>query len=251
VTQPGDEPPASPANQLFKRHPWHGVPLGTEAPDLVTCYIEIVPTDTVKYELDKLTGHLKIDRPQKYSSVCPTLYGLLPQTYCGDRVAEASRQRTGRLDIVGDGDPMDVCVLSERPISHGDVLLRAIPIGGLRMIDHNQADDKIIAVLKDDPAYGDWTDIYQCPPSLIDRLRHYFLTYKEVPGDSSSSGGLVEIAEVYGRRAAHDTILRSREDYREKFGHIERLAAASNELSIRDDQPSGRRSTDAHVTVED
>jgi len=247
--QPGDDPLVSPAGQLFKRHPWHGVPLGPEAPDLVTCYIEIVPTDTVKYELDKLTGHLKIDRPQKYSSVCPTLYGLLPQTYCGDRVAHASRVRTGRLDIVGDGDPMDVCVLSERPISHGDVLLRAIPIGGLRMIDHNQADDKIIAVLKDDPAYGDWTDIYQCPPSLIDRLRHYFLTYKEVPGDSSS-GGLVEIAEVYGRKAAHDVILRSREDYHQKYGHIERLAAASNAQSALSDQPSGRRASDVQVAAD-
>src|SRR4030081_2744896 len=141
MSERGGDPPGhglggdtlgSPASQLFNRHPWPGVSLGPEAPDVVTCYIEIVPTDTVKYELDKLTGHLKIDRPQKYSSVCPPLYGLLPQTYCGDRVAEASRQRTGRLDIVGDGDPMDVCVLSERPISHGDVLLRAIPIGGAR-----------------------------------------------------------------------------------------------------------------------
>ena len=119
--------------------------------------------------------------------MCPTLYGLLPQTLCGERVAQASRARTGRPNIVGDGDPMDVCVLSERPVSHGDILLRAIPIGGLRMIDRGQADDKIIAVLKDDPAYGDWSDIYQCPPTLLDRLRHYFLSYKEVPGES---GGL-------------------------------------------------------------
>jgi inorganic pyrophosphatase len=215
-------PELATAAQLFKRHPWHGVPIGPSAPDVVTCYIEIVPTDTVKYELDKITGHLKIDRPQKYSSVCPTLYGLLPQTLCGEQVAEACRQRTGRQDIVGDGDPMDVCILSERPISHGDILLRAIPIGGLRMIDHAQADDKIIAVLKDDPAYGDWTDIYQCPPSLIDRLRHYFLTYKEVPGESSG-GNLVEIAEVYGRRAAHEVIRRSREDYHAQFADLERL----------------------------
>jgi len=223
MMQPPSDFVASPAAQLFQRHPWHGVPIGPHAPDLVTCYIEIVPTDTVKYELDKVTGHLKIDRPQKYSSVCPTLYGLLPQTLCGERVADACRQRTGRSDIVGDGDPMDICVLSERPISHGDVLLRAIPIGGLRMIDHDQADDKIIAVLKDDPAYGNWTDIYQCPPSLLDRLRHYFLTYKEVPGES---GGLVEIAEVYGRRAAHEVIGYSREDYRERFGEIEQLLDA-------------------------
>src|SRR6478752_5159470 len=95
-----------PASRLFKSHPWHGVSLGKDAPALVTAYIEIVPTDTVKYELDKATGHLKIDRPQKFSSVCPTLYGFLPQTYCGERVADASRQRTGRPDIVGDGDPM-------------------------------------------------------------------------------------------------------------------------------------------------
>jgi inorganic pyrophosphatase len=204
-------------SSLYKHHPWHGVSIGAEAPALVTCYIEMVPTDAVKYELDKTTGHLKIDRPQKYSSACPTLYGLLPQTLCGDRVAHASRDRAGRRRLVGDGDPMDVCVLSERPISHGDILLRAIPIGGLRMIDGGQADDKIIAVLKDDPAYGDWSDIYQVPPSLVDRLRHYFLTYKEVPGESRM---VVEIAEVYGRRAAHDVIDRSREDYRERFSEL-------------------------------
>jgi inorganic pyrophosphatase len=211
---------AAPA-AMFRSHPWHGVSLGNEAPALVTCYIEIVPTDTVKYELDKATGHLKIDRPQKYSSVCPTLYGLLPQTYCGERVAEACRQRTGRTNIVGDGDPLDICVLSERPISHGDILLRAVPVGGFRMIDRSQADDKIIAVLRDDPAYGDWTDIYQCPPSLIERLRHYFLTYKEVPGDSA---GQVEIAEVYSRRTAHDVIARARADYNERFGELVRRA---------------------------
>jgi inorganic pyrophosphatase len=199
---------------VFKHHPWHGVSLGPDAPELVTCYIEMVPTDAVKYELDKVTGHLKIDRPQKYSSVCPTLYGLLPQTFCGDLVAQASGRRVGTHALVGDGDALDVCVLSERPVSHGDILLRAIPIGGLRMIDRGQADDKIIAVLKDDPAYGDWSDIYQVPPSLVDRLRHYFLTYKEVPGESRV---VVQIAEVYGRRAAHDVIDRSRQDYLEHF----------------------------------
>ena len=232
------EPAIEAASQmihLLRAHPWHGVPLGQDAPAVVMCYVELVPTDAVKYELDKTTGHLKIDRPQKYSNVCPTLYGLLPQTLCGDRVAEACRERTGRSDIVGDGDPMDVCILSERPVSHGDILLRAIPIGGLRMIDHDEADDKIIAVLKGDPAYGDWTDIYQCPPTLLDRLRHYFLTYKEVPGES---GGMVEIAEVYGRRVAHDTIQRSREDYRESYGEFEQLLdAALARVSRKDRQP--------------
>jgi len=219
---------------MYKHHPWHGVPLGAEAPSLVTCYIEIVPTDTVKYELDKLTGHLKIDRPQKYSSVCPTLYGLLPMTLCGERVAQVSRERSGIRTLLGDGDPMDVCVLAERPVSHGDILLRAIPIGGLRMIDRGQADDKIIAVLKDDAAYGEWSDIYQVPPSLIDRLRHYFLTYKEVPGES---GGGVEIAEVYGRHAAHDVINRSREDYRERFSELHDLVDDMGSDDEPDDEP--------------
>src|SRR5262249_44952591 len=69
---------------LYRRHPWHGIAIGDDAPRRVTAFIEIVPTDTVKYELDKATGHLKIDRPQKFSNVYPTLYGLIPQTYCGE-----------------------------------------------------------------------------------------------------------------------------------------------------------------------
>jgi anti-sigma regulatory factor (Ser/Thr protein kinase) len=71
---------------LFKPHPWHGIPIGDDAPRTVTCFIEIVPTDTVKYELDKETGYLKVDRPQKFSNICPSLYGFIPQTYCGERV---------------------------------------------------------------------------------------------------------------------------------------------------------------------
>jgi inorganic pyrophosphatase len=202
---------------LFKGHPWHGVHIGPEAPSLVTCYVELVPTDTVKYELDKITGHLKIDRPQKFSSVCPALYGLVPQTYCGERVAELCRSRTQRQDIVGDGDPLDICILTDRTISHGDILLKAVPIGGFRMIDHNQADDKIIAVLKDDPSFGDWTDIADCPPAVIDRLRHYFLTYKDVPGEAAT---VMELVEIYGRDASHDVIRRSQADYQDRYGQL-------------------------------
>ena len=75
-----------------KSHPWHGVEIGKESPECLTVYIEIVPTDNVKYELDKKSGHLRVDRPQRYSNVCPTLYGLIPQTYCGQSVAELSAQ---------------------------------------------------------------------------------------------------------------------------------------------------------------
>ena len=72
----------------YKSHPWHGVEIGDDAPEIITCFIEMVPTDTVKYEVDKVTGYLKIDRPQKYSNVVPALYGFIPQTYSGERVAE-------------------------------------------------------------------------------------------------------------------------------------------------------------------
>ena len=120
----------------------------------MNAFIEIVPTDTVKYELDKTTGCLNVDRPQKFSNVCPTLYGFIPQTYCGEEVGAFCAERSGREGIDGDGDPMDICVLTEKAISHGDILVRAIPIGGLRMLDNEEADDKIVAVLEGDAVYG-------------------------------------------------------------------------------------------------
>src|ERR1700755_1507214 len=136
--------------RLFKSPPWHGVRIGPRAPAEVTSFIEMVPTDTVKYEIDKDSGYLRVDRPQKYSSLCPALYGFIPQTFCAEEVAARCMDRTKLKNIAGDKDPLDVCVLTERNFSHGDVLVQAIPIGGIRMIDQNQADDKIIAVLKGD-----------------------------------------------------------------------------------------------------
>lgn len=202
---------------LHKPHPWHGISLGDEAPRIVTCFIEIVPTDTVKYEIDKTTGYLKVDRPQKFSNVCPALYGMLPQTHCGERVGAYCAERSGRQVTSGDGDPMDICVLSEKQFSHGGVLLRAIPIGGLRLIDHQQADDKIIAVLDGDAAYGSWRDVGECPAGLLSRLQHYFLTYKQEPGAKSSP---CELAGVYGAAEAHEVIRCSQEDYCATFGHL-------------------------------
>lgn len=196
---------------LFKPHPWHGVAIGPEAPEVVTVFVEIVPTDTVKYEIDKPSGHLKVDRPQKYSNVCPTLYGFIPQTFCGERVAALSRERTGRPTVEGDGDPMDICVLSEKTFSHGDFLLQAMPIGGLRLIDRDQADDKIVAVLKGDVAFGHFQDISELPAAQIERLKHYFLTYKRAPEEVDE--GVIAITHVYGRDEAREAIERSREDY--------------------------------------
>lgn len=202
--------------QLFQAHPWHGVSPGPRTPELVNAYIEIVPTDAVKYELDKASGHLRVDRPQRFSSMCPTLYGFIPQTYCGREVAELVERRTGMIPIEGDKDPMDICVLSEKTFAHGSFFLRARPIGGLRMIDGRQADDKIIAVLEDDLAYGRILEIADVPQGLVDRLQHYFLSYKQLPGDEPKK---VEITHVYDRTEALDVITRSLRDYQEEFGH--------------------------------
>ena len=210
---------------LFKAHPWHGVPIGEQMPDMVNVFVEIVPTDTVKYEIDKISGHLMVDRPQKFSNICPALYGLIPQTFCGEQVAAFSREKTGRTAMVGDHDPLDICVLTEKTIGHGDVLVRAIPIGGMRLIDGNEADDKIIAVMKGDNVYGQWQDISQCPEQIVNRLRHYFLTYKEVPGDSEHCK--CEITHVYGREEAHEVIRRSQADYHERFGMLENLLSTA------------------------
>jgi inorganic pyrophosphatase len=182
---------------------------------VVNAYIEIVPTDAVKYELDKWSGHLRVDRPQRFSSMSPTLYGFIPQTYCGGEVAELCQQRTGRSDIEGDKDPMDICVLSEKTFLYGGFFLHARPIGGLRMIDGNQADDKIIAVLESDLAYGNIRKIGDVPEGLIDRLEHYFLSYKQLPSDKDKK---VEIVGVYDREEAYEVIARSLRDYEAEFG---------------------------------
>ena len=198
----------------FKAHPWHGINIGDNAPSVITAFIEIVSTDTVKYEIDKESGYLKIDRPQKYSNVIPALYGFIPQTYCDKKIAEYAALKSGKEVLKGDGDPLDICVLSERTITHGDIILQAIPIGGFRLIDKGEADDKIIAVLKDDEMYGSLKDITECKEAIVNRLKHYFLTYKNIPGTGKPT---CEITQVYNREEAYEVINRSREDYKNKF----------------------------------
>lgn len=199
---------------FFQAHPWHGVTPGNEAPEMVNAYIEIVPTDAVKYELDKQSGHLRVDRPQRFSSMCPSLYGFIPQTFCGEQVAQLCAGRTGITEIQGDGDPMDICVLTEKTFAQGNFFLQAKPIGGLRMIDGQQADDKIISILDSDLAYGHIRDINDCPKAILDRLKHYFLSYKQLPGEAPRR---VEIVDVYDRSEALDVIRRSLLDYERNF----------------------------------
>lgn len=205
---------------LFRAHPWHGVEIGEQAPEIINTYVEMVPTDTVKYELDKKSGLLKVDRPQKFSSMPPMLYGLVPKTYCGNKVAEFCREKTNRDNIVGDGDPLDICILTERPISHGDIIVPAVVIGGFRMIDNKEADDKIIAYMRDDMVYSGWQDINDVPKMMLERLRHYFLTYKDIPGTREH---VSEITHVYDKEEAIEVIKRAQSDYEDKFMGIDSL----------------------------
>ncbi len=220
------------AARRYQSHPWHGINIGEDAPNIVMSFIEMTPSDTVKYEIDKESGFIKVDRPQKFSNIVPALYGFVPQTFCGENVAEECMKASGKSGIIGDMDPLDICVLTERNITHGNIIVPAIPIGGFRMIDDNEADDKIIAVLKDDQIYSKYKDILDCPESIINRLRHYFLTYKNIPGEESAK---VEIDATYGREEALRVIKKSQLDYTKKFGNIEdeMSAATMNIMRVK------------------
>jgi inorganic pyrophosphatase len=194
--------------QTFRPHPWHGLAVGPDPPRTVNAFIEITPFDLVKYEVDKLTGYLRVDRPQRTSSQPPALYGFIPRTLCGEkfRMLSPSSQR-------GDGDPLDICVISERPISKSEIILRVRPIGGLQMIDGEEADDKIIGVLESDYVWGDLKELTELPAALLERLQHYFETYKLIPGVKPQS----RIERSYGRDHALHAIEAAMEDYQKAF----------------------------------
>jgi inorganic pyrophosphatase len=194
-----------------KAHPWHGVPTGQNAPEEVTVFIEIVPRDTVKYEVDKETGYLKIDRPQQYSNVVPANYGFIPQTYCSKRIADLARTRSSIPIKDGDHDPLDILVLSEHHIPRGDIILKARPIGGICLIDGGEADDKVIAILKGDKVFEQYKDISELPKGILERFEHYFLTYKSLPDEPN----VCEIASTYGREASYEVINAAVADYAE------------------------------------
>lgn len=186
-------------------HPWHGLPPGREPPGFLTAFIEITPWDGVKYEVDKPSGYLKVDRPQLASSLPPALYGFIPKTFCGAEIGAIAG-----AGIKGDGDPLDVCVLSERPITRSEVLVPCRVIGGLRLIDRGEADDKIIAVLEGDPAYADVFNLSDLPSFLVTRLTHYFLTYKWIPGSGANP---IRIDRSYEASEAHEVVRASFRDY--------------------------------------
>ncbi len=193
----------------WRPHPWHGLEVGPDPPHLVHAYIELTPFDRVKYELDKKTGYLHVDRPNRTSSFCPTLYGFVPGTYCGKRVQALMPEAHA-----GDGDPLDICVISERPISMAEIILKVRVVGGLPMVDNGEADDKIIAVLDADGMWSDVQDVSELPTVLVDRLRHYFSTYKMLSPDEHR----VKIDAPYNRAHAERVVLAAMADYSDEFG---------------------------------
>jgi inorganic pyrophosphatase len=196
--------------QPFRAHPWHGLDPGPEPPTRVHAYVEITPFDLVKYEVDKPSGYLRVDRPQRTSALPPTLYGFIPRTYCGERV-RALMPGTAR----GDGDPLDVCVVSERPIARAEVILRVRVVGGIPMRDGGEADDKIVAVLEGDLLWDAVRDVAELPPALVGRLRHYLATYKTLPGEPPR----VELGDTYGPAHAARVVEAALADYAAEFGH--------------------------------
>ena len=192
----------------FRPHPWHGLDVGQNPPESLNAYIEITPFDSMKYEVDKVSGYLRVDRPQRSSAQHPALYGFVPRTYCGERVCDLAP-----VAKRGDGDPLDICVLSERSIMRNEIIVPCRVIGGLQMIDRGEADDKLIGVLEGDYMWGDARDITDVPSVLVERLQHYFLTYKLVPGQRAQA----KITSIYGRNHAFKVVRAAIADYNEKF----------------------------------
>ncbi|HYT87986.1 MAG TPA: inorganic diphosphatase [Gemmataceae bacterium] len=142
-------------------HPWHDIPLPADLADWFPVFIEIPKGSKVKYELDKPSGLLRVDRIL-YSAVhYPANYGFVPRTCCGD------------------GDPLDALVLGQEEVAPG-VLLRGRAIGVMRMRDDKGEDDKLIAVHLDDPEYADYHGIDDLPPHRLRELERFFLDYKKL-----------------------------------------------------------------------
>lgn len=194
----------------WRPHPWHGLEIGPKPPDRVYAYIEMTPFDHIKYEVDKVTGYLYVDRPQRTSSLSPTLYGFIPRTYCGKRVMALSQEAER-----GDGDPLDICVVSERPINRSEIFLNAVVVGVLQILDHGEADDKIIAVLENDHIYGHIRSLEDLPDVIVERLKHYFRTYKMVEGKEPD----IKVIGAFGSDKAKKIVNAAIEDYNDAFGN--------------------------------
>ena len=195
----------------YRAHPWHGLSTGDAPPDEVDAYIEITPFDAVKYEIDKRTGYLRVDRPQGSSALPPTLYGFVPRTYCGDKVAALTPQAEE-----GDQDPLDICVLSQQRIDRAEIVVPTRVLGGIALLDDGEADDKIIAVLKSDPVFEYATDLKHLPNTVVERIVHYFATYK-MQFREGQDPNAIEVIGTYGVEHARKVVGASMADYTDTF----------------------------------
>lgn len=174
-------------------NPWHDVTIGEQSPETVTAVIEIPKNSKVKYELDKRTGLLRVDRVLFSAVHYPANYGFIPQTYCDDN------------------DPLDILVLGQAEV-HPLVIMHARPIGLMRMTDHGQEDDKIIAVHLDDPEVADIYSLEQLAAHKLRELRRFFEDYKQLEGKE------VRVHDFLNSAEARRVINKNAAMYREKFG---------------------------------
>ena len=176
-------------------NPWHDIHYGDEAPDMVTAIIEIPKGSKNKYELDKESGLLKVDRVLFSSVHYPANYGFITQTYCDDQ------------------DPLDILVLGQEAV-YPLTLMRAKPIGVMQMIDMDEEDDKIIAVHADDPEYAEYSDIHQLAKHKMKELQRFFEDYKMLEHKA------VRVERFLGKEPACKIIVQAIQLYKKSFSKI-------------------------------
>ena len=174
-------------------HPWHDIPIGDSAPKEFTAVVEIPKGSKVKYELDKPSGLLRVDRVLYSSVVYPANYGFIPQTL-GD-----------------DDDPLDVLVLMQEPVVPLSIL-RVRPIGMMTMVDHGQNDEKIICIHLDDPEFRSYVAIQQLPPHRLTELRRFFEDYKKLEAKE------VAVHDFFGPVEAVETVGNAMASYHRRYG---------------------------------
>ncbi|MBN2881565.1 inorganic diphosphatase [Candidatus Woesearchaeota archaeon] len=177
-----------------KTHPWHDIEIGKKSPKVVNMVVEIPKDSTVKYELDKKTGLLKMDRLLFSSIHYPGNYGFIPKT------------------LWDDNDPLDILVLSNRPV-YPLTICQVRVIGVFRMRDDKEGDDKIIAVHEDDPRFIEWTDLDKIPQHYLKEIKHFFETYKQLQNKQ------VKVFKILGRVEAYKSILKGKELYDAKYAN--------------------------------
>lgn len=174
-------------------NPWHDLSVGEKAPRIVTAVIEIPKGSSTKYEIDKETGMLALDRFLHSSVHYPGDYGFVPQTLCDD------------------GDALDVVVIGPQPLYPLAVASVRV-IGVLLMVDSGENDEKILAVYEKDPRHKEWQDISDMPKHLLAEIKHFFETYKELEGKKS------HVRDILPRDEAIKYVERAQQMYREKHG---------------------------------